>query len=257
MGREMGFSAGAALIFGASGGIGSVIARAFGAAGSPVAAVYRSNREAAEHACAAVNETGADAAAFRADVTDREAVETAIVAAIERFGRIHSIVFAAGPLPAQKYIAEFSDTEWRTAIDTELHGFFHVVQAGLPHLRAHGGSFVHLGSAGHQLWPARDGLSVAPKATNEALVRGIAREEGRFGIRANSVLIGVIEAGMFQKFEAQGVFDEQWSGAVKRALPLRRFGRAEEVADAVVFLASDRASYITGQQLSVSGGYGV
>ncbi len=252
------FGDGAALIFGASGGIGGAIARGFAEAGSAVAAVYRSNREAIETLLDDVRATGRDAEAFQADVTDRQAVDAAMAAAVERFGRVHSVVFVAGAMPTQSYVADFTAEEWRTAVDTELHGFFNVVQAALPHLRAGGGgSFVHLGSAGDLLWPARDGLSVAPKAANEALVRGIAREEGRHGIRANSVLIGVIEAGMFLKFAAQGVFDDAWSGAVKAALPLGRFGQAHEVADAVVFLASARAAYVTGQKIAVAGGYGI
>lgn len=252
------FGEGAALIFGASGGIGSAIARGFAEAGGNVAAAYRSNCAAVDGLLDELRSGGHEAEAFQADVTDRAAVGRAVAAAVARFGRVHSVVFVAGPMPTQSYVADFTPEEWRAAVDTELHGFFNVVQAALPHLRSGGGgSFVHLGSAGDLLWPARDGLSVAPKAANEALVRGIAREEGRHGIRANSVLIGVIEAGMFLKFEAQGVFDKNWSQAVKAALPLGRFGTGSEVADAVVFFASSRAAYVTGQRIAVAGGYGI
>jgi NAD(P)-dependent dehydrogenase (short-subunit alcohol dehydrogenase family) len=120
-----------------------------------------------------------------------------------------------------------------------------------------GGSFVHLGSAGALSWPKRDGLSVVPKAANEALIRGIAREEGRFGIRANSVLIGVIEAGMFLKLMNRGEIDRQWMDNTLGMLALKRFGKPEEVGHAAVFLASARGAYITGQQISVAGGFGV
>ena len=77
------------------------------------------------------------------------------------------------------------------------------------------------------------------------------------GIRANTVLLGVIEAGMFLELSRQGVFGEDWVRAVQAGLALKRWGRPEEVADAVVFLASARAAYVTGQRLSVSGGYGL
>lgn len=252
------FGDGAAMVFGASGGIGGAIARGFAEAGSAVAAIYRSNRAAATGLVDDIAAAGGDADAFCADVTDRAAVAAALAAAVARFGRLHSVVFVAGAMPGQGYIADFAEADWHRAVDTELHGFFNVVQCAMPYLRAGGGGcFVHLGSAGDMLWPSRDGLSVAPKAANEALVRGIAREEGRNGIRANSVLIGVIEAGMFLRFQAEGVFDSQWSDAVRAALPLRRFGQAREVADAVIFLASARASYVTGQQIAVAGGYGV
>jgi NAD(P)-dependent dehydrogenase (short-subunit alcohol dehydrogenase family) len=257
-GERTQFEAGAALVFGASGGIGGAIARGLAQAGTAVAATYRTNRAGADALTAEIRANGGDAASFVVDVTDRAATDAVVAEAVTRFGRIHTIAFVAGAMPVQKHVANFTEAEWRTAIDTEVHGFFNVVQASLPHLRAAGGgAIVHLGSAGDRLWPARDGLSVVPKAANEALVRGIAREEGRHGIRANSVLIGVVEAGMFLKFEAQGVFDPQWSDAVRASLPLRRFGQAHEVADAVVFLASSRASYVTGQQIAVAGGYGV
>jgi NAD(P)-dependent dehydrogenase (short-subunit alcohol dehydrogenase family) len=114
-----------------------------------------------------------------------------------------------------------------------------------------------LGSAGALSWPKRDGLSVVPKAANEALIRGIAREEGRFGIRANSVLIGVIEAGMFLKLKERGEIDRQWMDNTLGLLALKRFGKPEDVGHAAVFLASARGAYITGQQISVAGGYGV
>jgi NAD(P)-dependent dehydrogenase (short-subunit alcohol dehydrogenase family) len=99
-------------------------------------------------------------------------------------------------------------------------------------------------------------LSVAPKAAIEALVRGIASEEGRFGIRANSVALGVIEAGIFLRLEGVD-FDPEWVEAARNNTALKRFGTAEEVANAVVFLASARASYVTGQMLVLDGGYSI
>ena len=85
----------------------------------------------------------------------------------------------------------------------------------------------------------------------------IAREEGKNGVRANSVLIGVIEAGMFLELSKQGVFDEKWTTEVQKNLALKRWGQPEEIGHAVVFLASNKAAYVTGQQISVAGGYGI
>jgi 3-oxoacyl-[acyl-carrier protein] reductase len=119
------------------------------------------------------------------------------------------------------------------------------------------GSFVHLGSAGHTWWPAKDGLSVAPKAANESLVRGIAKEEGKYEIRANSVLVGLIDAGMFHVLIQQGAFDENWIRETQKLLALKRWGEASDIGQTAVFLASNRARYVTGQTLSVSGGFGV
>jgi NAD(P)-dependent dehydrogenase (short-subunit alcohol dehydrogenase family) len=96
---------------------------------------------------------------------------------------------------------------------------------------------------------------VAPKAANEALVQGIAKEEGRHNVRANSILVGVIEAGMFLELLQRGVFDEAWTAKVQELLPIKRWGKPEEIGSAAVFLATN--GYVTGQRLNVSGGFGI
>ena len=185
------FPKGATLVFGGSGGIGQEVAKSFGAAGSDVAIVYRSKREVAERVVAEITAGGRKASAHAADVRDVAQVQAAVTAAIAAHGRIHTVVWAAGPVVEQLPIADTPLELWRKSVDIEVHGFFTAVQATLPHLReSGGGSYVHLGSAGHVWWPAKDGLSVAPKAANEALCKGIAKEEGRHNIRANSVLVG-------------------------------------------------------------------
>ncbi len=252
------FPEGVALIFGGSGGIGGAIALQLAEAGSAVAIGYRGNLAKAEEVAAEIAAIGVDASVVQADVSARASVEAGISTAVERHGRIHSIVFAAGPLVDQVYMSQVTAELWRAAFEIEVDGFFNVVQASLPHLRAAGGgSIVHIGSAGDRQWPGRDGLSVVPKAANEALVRGIAREEGRFGIRANSVLVGVIAGGMFDKLNASGHFDDAWKEATLKSLSIKRYGKPSEIGHAVVFLASDRAAYITGEQISVSGGFGI
>ena len=250
------FPGGAAIVFGGSGGIGLAVAQGLAKAGSPVALVYRSKAAAAEHAAETFSAEGAQASVHKADVTVQAEVEDAIAAAAEAHGGLHTIVFAAGPHVEQMYLAETDQALFRVSIETEVHGFFNVFKASVQRLRdAGGGSYLHIGSAGDLWWPARDGLSVAPKAANEAMIRGIAKEEGRFNIRANSILTGVIEAGQFLEHLRRGTFDQAWIDAVQAALPSKRWGRPEEIGQAAVFLATN--GYVTGQQISVAGGFGV
>lgn len=252
------FPAGCTLLFGGSGGIGQGVARCFADAGSNVAVVYRSKPDTAKAVAAYAEAHGRKASVHAADVTDAAQVQDAIAAAIAEHGRIHTVVWGAGPLVNQRYLAETPMTEWRHAFDVEVHGFFAAAQAAIPHMREQGGgSFVTLGSAGHDWWPARDGMSVAVKAANEQLVKGIAKEEGRFGIRANSVLVGVIDAGQLHELTQQGQFDQAWVEETHKLLCLKRWGTAEEIGHACVYFASNEGGYTTGQSISVSGGFGV
>ena len=253
---EGNFPAGAVIVFGGSGGIGQHVAKSFAKAGADVALVYRSKKDVAESVAKEIQALGRKATTHGADVTDAAQVGAAISAAAKAHSRLHTIVWAAGPVVEQVFIADTSPELWKKSIDIEVHGFFNVVQATIPHLRkSGGGSYVHLGSAGHLWWPHKDGLSVAPKAANEALVKGIAKEEGRNNIRANSVLIGVIEAGMFLELLKRGVFDQKWIDETHKLLALKRWGKPEEIGHAAVFLATN--GYVTGQQINVSGGFGV
>ncbi|MFA5120873.1 SDR family NAD(P)-dependent oxidoreductase [Zavarzinia sp.] len=252
------FPAGATLVVGGSGGIGRAVTKCFAEAGSDIAVTYRRNAEVAAEVVAEGVALGRKASRHAVDLTDAAAVKAMIADVVAEHGRIHTVVFAAGPVVEQVPIAEVTPELWRQSLETETFGFFNVVSAVVPHMREKGGgSFVHLGSAGHLRWPVKDGLSVAPKAANEALIKGLAREEGRNGIRANSVLVGVIEAGMFLELKARGVFDERWIKETLKMLSIKRLGRPEEIGHAAVFLASARAAYVTGQTINVSGGFGL
>lgn len=250
------FERGAVLIFGGSGGIGQGVAKFFGEAGTDVAIVYRSKRDVAERVAGGIAALGRKATMHAADVREPAQVKAAVDAAMTAHHRIHTVVWAVGPVVEQVFLSETKPALWKQSIDIEVHGFFNAVQATLPHLREHGGgSYVHLGSAGDLWFPPKDGLSVVPKAANEALCRGIAKEEGRYNIRANSILVGVIETGMFLELSRRGVFDQKWVDETRKLLALKRWGRPEEIGSAAVFLASN--GYVTGQQINVSGGFGV
>jgi len=251
------FPKGATIVFGATGGIGRVVCLELARAGSDVAIIWRSKEDVAKELAKQIEGLGRKASIHHCDVLNEGAAKAAIDAAAKTHGRLHTLVWGAGPLVEQVYFADTTREQWKTAVDVEVHGFFDAAQAAIAHMREQGGSIVHLGSAGDLSWPDKDVLSVAPKAANESLIKAIAREEGKNGIRANSVLVGVIEAGMFLELSKQGVFDEAWTSDVQKNLALKRWGQPEEIGHAVVYLASEKAAYVTGQQIAVAGGYGL
>jgi 3-oxoacyl-[acyl-carrier protein] reductase len=252
------FPEGAALVVGGSGGIGRFVCQEFANAGADVALTYHSNQAPAEEAAAKIRALGRKATTHALSTSNEAQVAQVMEDVAREHGRIHTIVYGAAPLTEQLFISEYTLERWKKSIDQEVNGFFRIVHASLPKFRQWGGgSYVHLGSAGDLWWPEKDGLSVIPKAANEALIRGIAKEEGKFNIRANTVLIGVIEAGMFLELSRQGVFDDKWIAETHKLLALKRWGQPEEIGHAAVFLASNKAAYITGQQIAVAGGFGI
>jgi NAD(P)-dependent dehydrogenase (short-subunit alcohol dehydrogenase family) len=243
---------GTALVVGGSGGIGSAVALALAKAGSHVTLTYRTNLARAEGVSEQIAGAGGSATTLPLDITQPGKVDQALAS----LGALHTVVLAAGPSIPQPYVSKTTVEQWRAAVSVDLDGAFHVIRSAIPLLRASRGSVVHISSAGIRRHPPGDILSVAPKAGVEALIRAVAREEGRHGVRANAVAVGVVEAGMFQTLRTDELAGA-WTEAALRNIPLRRFGRASEVAAAAVFLASPAASYITGQILAVDGGYTV
>lgn len=251
------FPEGVALVIGGSGGQGAAICREFARAGSDVVLTYHQNQDRANEVKASVEALNRQAQIAQLSIGDADQVKS-VVNQIAAKHRIHTVVIAAGSDIKQPLIRDITPEEWKNVVDADLNGFFNVVHYTLPHIRAGGGgSYVHISSAGLHRWPKRDGLSVAPKAAIESLIQGIAKEEGAYGIRANSVAIGVINAGIFKRLWADGVFDDKWKEAVQANLCLKRWGEPEEVAHATIWLASSKAAYTTGQVISVDGGYGV
>jgi NAD(P)-dependent dehydrogenase (short-subunit alcohol dehydrogenase family) len=249
------FPEGAAVVIGGSGGIGRAICERLADHGSDVALTYRSNAEAAERAVESVRKAGRRGLSRPVDLADRAAVAAFFDEVAVEYGRVHTTVFAVGADIPMVHVNQIESADWTRTIDGDLTGFFHVVKAAIPHLREHGGSLVAVSSAGLRRHPPRDILSTVPKAGIEAIVRGLAREEGRYGVRANAVALGVVDAGHFHRVEQE--LTPEFVEAMKRNAALRRLGTAREAADAVVFLASSASSYTTGQSLTVDGGYSV
>lgn len=244
-------AAGIALVTGGSGGIGSAISRLLVANGARVALTYRNNVP-----TNLLSELGSSADGHQLDLTDSDSCLSLVNVLQTRYGSIHTLVHAAGPYVELKYISAITPAEFAHQVNEDLISFFNITSAVLPVMRSTGGSITAVTSAATHRYPARDALSAAPKGGIEALVRGIAHEEGRFGIRANCVGPGMLTDGMSEKLIATGLLNEAALDVSMRSIPLRKFGRADDIAQAVAFLSSHRAGFISGQKLDIDGGYG-
>ena len=251
---DLNFKKGCALIVGGSGGIGSLCAQEFANSDAKVAITYYKNEQAAVDLA---NEINSDVKIYQLDNSDSKSVEDTFKKVIDDHGSINTLVNAAGFNIPQKFISEIDADLWREVIDADINGFFNLIKSGLAYLRESQGSIVFISSAGLFKYPPGDILSVAPKATIEHVLKGIAKEEGKNGVRANSIALGVIDTGIFHRLREENntFFDDAWHEAVMNTLAIKRFGFPKEVADTAVFLASSRAGYITGHCIPVDGGY--
>ena len=251
---DINFQNGCVLIVGGSGGIGSLCAKQFADEGAKVAITYFKNEKAANDVASGIN---SDVEVYQLDNKDPVSVQSAMDDIAKKYGGINTIVNAAGFDIPQKFITDIDIDLWKSVMDADINGFFNLIKSGLPYLRESKGSIVFISSAGLFKYPPGDVLSVAPKATIEHVLKGIAKEEGSNGVRANSIALGIIETGIFHRLREENntFFDDAWHEAVMNTLALKRFGHPEEVANTAVFLASSKAGYITGHCIPVDGGY--
>jgi len=237
-----------ALVTGGASGIGRAVARRFVEEGARVALVDRDG----EGASAAAEEIGADARAFEADVGDPRAARAAVDRAAEALGGLDVVSNNAG-VGRLLALEQVSPELFDELVRVNLNGTFHVMQAAIPHLRAAGGGSIVNNASGSGVRPTRGELPyAAAKAGVIAATLGAAQECGP-EIRVNCVSPGVVRTAMTEPlFQAPGLLEP-----VVAATPLGRTGTAEEVADVILFLASDLARWVTGQNLVVDGGMGL
>ncbi|NYG59973.1 NAD(P)-dependent dehydrogenase (short-subunit alcohol dehydrogenase family) [Nocardioides daedukensis] len=247
---------GVALVVGGSGGIGAAIATLLAERGSNVAVTYRGNADGGMATAAAVEALGARSAAHRLDVSDPEACSRVLDEVAAQFDGVHTLVHAAGPHVPMVHLSRVTPTQMAEQLQADASGFFNVVHPALAHLRASRGSIVAVTTAATTRYPVRDGLSAGPKGAVEALVRGLAAEEGRFGVRVNAVGPGMLSEGMAERLIDSGDLSPEALEITRGNIPLRTFGTARDIAEAVCFLASGAAGFISGQKLDVDGGYG-
>jgi len=245
---------GFALVTGGTGGIGSAVCRLLAEKGSNVAFTFFQNQSQAETLEDNLRSLGKTALSESVDIRDYESV-SAFINFLQDQGGIHTLVHTVGPPVPQTHLSKVSPQTFQEHIELEINGFFNTVHAALPLLRDTQGSIVAVTTAATDRYPIRDGLSASPKAAVEMLIRGLAAEEGKFGVRANAIGPGMLSDGMAEELIARGEYSQKDLDIATGNIPLRRFGEAIDVAEAVCFLASKRANYISGQILNIDGGY--
>jgi 3-oxoacyl-[acyl-carrier protein] reductase len=255
MSRDFEGKVGACLVTGGSGALGAAVVRKLAERGCHVAFTYRSNEADAAGVAAEAEAHGVQVQALQLDLKDADATVEALDAVQRGFGAIHSIVYASGPFVPLVYLSRVSTEQFRHQVEADTVAFFNLLQPAIAHLRESRGNVVAVGTAATTRAIIRDGLSAGPKGAVEGLIRTLALEEGRFGVRANYVGVGMTSVGMAAELMDSGGLDAAGVTAAVANIPLRRFGEAQDIAEAVCFLASDAAGFITGQTLNVDGGY--
>jgi len=237
-----------AVVTGSSRGIGRAIALALAEEGADVAVNYQRNEAMAREVAQAIERTGRASDIYQADVSDPEQVQRMRDAILTRFQRADILVNNAG-INRDKSFAKMDDDTWRSVISVNLNGVFYCTKVFLDGMAARGyGRIINISSIVAQMGNFGQANYAAAKAGLFGFTKTLARELAGKGITVNAIAPGFIETDM-----VSGVPDDVKQKLLAQ-IPLRRFGKPEEVAKAVVFLGSEDASYITGQVLNVNGG---
>ena len=242
-----------ALVTGGSRGIGRAIVELLAQRGYRVMFTYLKNQAKADDLVSALGHTAPQVRALRADVADAQSAAKVVQSVIDDWGRLDVLVNNAGTHLPGVTLADTPAAEWDRIIKTNLYGPFYLVQAVLPHMRARrSGNIINISSNVTQRFPAAYGAYTVSKTALDTFTRILSKEEGPNGIRVNAVAPGPIRTDMLA--ESLGGLDSEKARAFTSSVPLRRAGEPREIAEAVAFLVSDAASYMTGQVMYVNGG---
>ncbi len=237
-----------ALVTGASRGIGREIARTLARYGAAVVVNYNGSKERADEVVTEITGNGGRAVAVQANVASAGEIAKLFEEAVSAFGRIDILVNNAG-ITKDNLILKMSEEEFDAVLDTNLKGAFLCMKhAAKLMLKQRGGRIVNISSISGIIGNAGQANYCAAKAGLVGLTKSLARELGSRGITVNAVAPGFIETDMTEKLP------DQVKEGMLAQIPLKRAGSVQDIAEAVAFLASDHASYITGQTLQVNGG---
>jgi 3-oxoacyl-[acyl-carrier protein] reductase len=240
-----------AFVTGGSRGIGRATVLALANAGHPVAFCYARDEDGARATQVAVEQAGGKCLAVCADVADAGAVDAAFGEIEAAFGPVTVLVNNAG-IARDGLLVRMTDDAWRAVLDTNLTGAFHTIRRATPAMmKARFGRIVNVSSASAQMGQAGQANYAAAKAGLVGLTRSVARELARRAITCNVVVPGPIVTAMTDDMPAD------WREQINTAVPLGRFGTAEECAAVITFLCSDAAAYVTGALVPVDGGLGM
>lgn len=237
-----------AVITGASRGIGKTIALKMAEQGANIAIIYAGNSAAALETKEQIAALGRESECYQCNVADFEACEQTVKAVLARFGGMDILVNNAG-ITADKLMLQMSEQDYDRVLDTCLKGAFNMIRHSYGHfMRKRAGRIINISSVSGLMGNAGQANYSAAKAGLVGLTKTTARELAGRGVTCNAIAPGFIETDM------TGVLSERVREHALAAIPLRRMGTPEDIANAAVFLASDHAGYITGEVLKVDGG---